>query len=70
VIEWSGGKLPILGSIPPRDVLAVATPAEIAKAVAEQKASLPPNARVMHSCAGGVPPGVPSANIQAFLDAI
>lgn len=65
--EWTGGQLAILGSIPPRDVLAKATPEEVTEAVRHQKRELPPNSRVVHSCAGGMPPDVPTGNIQAFL---
>lgn len=68
--EWTGGKLAILGSIPPRDVLAKATPAEVAQAVAQQKRDVPAGVRVMYSCAGGMPPGTSTENVRAFLDAV
>ncbi len=68
--EWTGGKLTILGSIPPRDVLARATAAEVAEAVAQQKKAIPAGARVLHSCAGGMPPGVSTENVRAFLKAL
>ncbi len=63
----SGGKLAFLGSIPPRDVLAAASPEAVASALRLQLASVPPGARVVHSCAGGMPPGVGSENLRAFL---
>jgi uroporphyrinogen-III decarboxylase len=32
--------------------------------------SLEDRSRLILSCGGGVPPGVPTANIQAFIDAV
>jgi len=63
-------KLALLGTVPPRDTLAVAKPDEVAAAVKAQAAALPAGARLVHSCAGGMPPGVPTANIEAFLKAV
>ena len=68
--EWTEGKLAILGSIPPRDVLGKCTPAEIAEEVVKQMRSTPSSARVLLSCAGGMPPGVTTANVEAFLGAV
>ncbi len=70
MVERTGGRLPLLGSIPPRDVLASSSPEEVARATRAQEASLPPGARLVRSCAGGMPPGVSSENIDAFLSAI
>jgi uroporphyrinogen-III decarboxylase len=67
---WSGGRLALLGAIPPRDVLASSSPAEIEEAVFAQVRDLPPGARVVRSCAGGMPPGVKTENIAAFLSAV
>jgi uroporphyrinogen decarboxylase len=63
-------KLALLGAIPPRDTLAAAEPEEISAAVKAQAAALPAGARLVHSCAGGMPPGVTTANIEAFLSAV
>ena len=68
--ELSGGRLAILGSIPPRDVLASATPDAIQAAVRAQIREVPAGARVIHSCAGGMPPGVRSESIAAFMAAL
>jgi uroporphyrinogen-III decarboxylase len=67
LLRRSGGSLGILGSIPPRDVLASASPGEVEAAVARQLRELPAGARVIHSCAGGMPPGVRTESIDAFL---
>jgi len=64
-----GGNVALLGNIPPRDVLAAGTPDDVRQAVAEMKQALGNDyTRVIFSCGGGIPPGVSTANIQAFLD--
>ena len=64
-----GHRLTILGTIPPRDVLAQGTPAEVHAAVQHLLADNPDHSRLILSCAGGMPPGVTTANIRAFLAA-
>ncbi len=64
-----GGKLTFLGTIPPRDVLAQATPDGVRAAVRQLLADTPDRSRLILSCAGGMPPGVSTANLQAFLEA-
>jgi uroporphyrinogen-III decarboxylase len=64
------GRLALLGSIPPRDVLAASSPAEIGTAVRKQVGEVPPGSRIVHSCAGGMPPGVRTESIAAFLAAL
>ncbi len=63
-------RVALLGNIPPRDVLAGGTPAVVAQAAGELVRSLSDRTRVMMSCGGGMPPGVSSANIRAFYDAV
>lgn len=64
-----GDNVALLGNIPPRDVLAAGTPDDVRRAVAEIKQALGGDyTRVVFSCGGGIPPGVPTANLQAFLD--
>jgi uroporphyrinogen-III decarboxylase len=64
----SDNRLSILGTIPPLDVLARGTPDEVRSAVRELLAQTPDRSRLILSCAGGMPPGVPAENIHAFLD--
>ena len=64
---WTDNKITLLGNIPPRDVLANGTPAEVQKATAELIESLEDRRRIIVSCGGGMPPGVSSDNIQAVL---
>lgn len=67
--ESTNDKMVILGSIPPRDVLASGTPEQVSKAVKEQISALTSHSKVMISCAGGMPPGVKTENIKAFIAA-
>jgi uroporphyrinogen decarboxylase len=61
------GEVTLLGNIPPRDVLAQGTPAEVRAAVEQQFRLLSDTRRILFSCGGGMPPGVPTENIRAFL---
>ncbi|NLV43431.1 MAG: uroporphyrinogen decarboxylase [Candidatus Hydrogenedentes bacterium] len=66
----TGGKVTLLGNIPPRDVLAKGTPAEVAESVRQLLDSIADTRRVILSCGGGMPPGVSTENIEAFLNAV
>ena len=63
------GGLAILGTIPPRDVLAQGTPQAVRAAVRRLLADTPDRSRLILSCAGGMPPGVRTENIRAFIEA-
>lgn len=63
----SGDGVVLLGNLPPRDVLAKATPAEVEQAVSDMLDTVPDKTRLVCSCGGGTPPGVSSANIDAFV---
>jgi uroporphyrinogen-III decarboxylase len=67
--QLSGNQLAILGNIPPRDVLAKGSPADVRAAVKKLLAETPDQSRLILSCAGGMPPGVSTENVQAFIDA-
>ena len=67
--ELSGGKLAIMGNIPPRDVLAAGTPDDVRRAVGTLLGSTVDHARLLLSCAGGMPPGVTTENLEAFQEA-
>jgi uroporphyrinogen-III decarboxylase len=60
-------RVALVGNIPPRDVLAAGTPESVAGAARELLDSLPDPSRVLFSCGGGMPPGVSTANIAAFV---
>ncbi len=67
--ELTGHRVTMLGNIPPRDVLAKGTPEEVATAVRELKDSLTGTSRIILSCGGGMPPGVSTESLRAFIDA-
>ena len=67
--QLSANKLTILGNIPPRDVLAKGAPAEVAAAVKKLLAETPDKSNLLLSCAGGMPPGVSTENLKAFIEA-
>lgn len=63
--EWAGPKVTLLGNIPPRDVLAQGTPAEVAASVQAAIEPLTDRSRIILSCGGGMPPAVPTENVLA-----
>ena len=62
-------RLTILGTIPPRDVLALGSPEDVHQAVTDLLAATPDRSRLILSCAGGMSPGVSTENLDAFLKA-
>ena len=58
--QRTGGKVTLLGNIPPRDVLAQGTPAEVEASARAAIESLSDKSRIILSCGGGIPPQVPS----------
>jgi len=69
VRQAAGDGVVLLGNIPPRDVLARGTADDVRRSVAEALAPLGDRRRLVLSCGGGTPPGVPSANIRALAEA-
>jgi uroporphyrinogen-III decarboxylase len=65
----SDGRLTILGNIPPREVLAMGSAEEVRAAVRNLLDTTPDRSRLILSCAGGLPPGVGTENLRAFLEA-
>jgi uroporphyrinogen decarboxylase len=65
----SGNRLTILGNIPPRDVLAQGKPDDVHAAMKKLLDEARDRSRLILSCAGGVPPGVTTENLRAFLRA-
>jgi uroporphyrinogen decarboxylase len=66
--EWAGPGVTLLGNIPPRDVLAQGTPTDVTASVQAAIELLTDRSRIILSCGGGMPPGVPSENVLAVLD--
>jgi uroporphyrinogen-III decarboxylase len=63
-------RVTLLGNIPPRDVLAQGTPDQVARAAAKLVNSLTARSRVIASCGGGMPPGVSTRNVMAFVNTV
>lgn len=66
----TANKVTMLGNIPPRDVLASGTPGDVKRVTTGLIESLQDKSRVIVSCGGGMPPGVKSENIAAFIEAV
>ncbi len=60
----------MLGNIPPRDVLAQGSPAEVKEATLNLLQGLKDPSRVIFSCGGGMPPGVSSENLAIFIETV
>lgn len=67
---WTNNRVTLLGNLPPRDVLAAGTPADVVRSVREMLNGLEDRSRLIVSCGGGMPPGVPTENIRALITAV
>ena len=68
--EWTGNRITLLGNIPPRDILATGTPADVRRATDDLLHSLEDRSHLIVSCGGGMPPDVPSENIRAMIGTV
>ncbi|MBN2138464.1 MAG: hypothetical protein JW720_11720 [Sedimentisphaerales bacterium] len=59
----------LLGNIPPREIMAAGTPEEVSKSVRKAIGQVEDRSRIILSCGGGMPDGVSSENIEAFVSA-
>ncbi len=64
----AGTQVTLLGNVPPRDVMALGGPDEVRRSVRECLGQINGDGRLILSCGGGMPPGVPTENIQAFVE--
>ena len=67
---WTNSKIALLGNIPPRDVLAAGNPDDVQRAVTDMLKGLQDHSRLIVSCGGGMPPRVPTENIEALVVAV
>jgi len=67
--ELTKNEVTLLGNIPTRDVLAAGTPDDVRKNVEAAIGSVSDKSRIILSCGGGMPPDVPTENIEAFIAA-
>jgi uroporphyrinogen decarboxylase len=68
--ELTNNAVTLLGNIPTRDVLATGSPDDVRNSVKAALDSVEDKSRIVLSCGGGMPPEVPTANIEAFLSAM
>ena len=68
--ELTNNAVTLLGNIHTRDVLAAGTPEDVCSSVKDALESVSDKSRIILSCGGGMPPDVPTENIEAFLSAV
>ena len=67
---WTNNRIALMGNIPPRDVLAEGTPADVRGSVTEILSALDDKSRLIVSCGGGMPPQAPTENIKALISTV
>jgi uroporphyrinogen decarboxylase len=67
--ELVNGSVTLLGNVPPRDVLAEGTADDVRDSVKSMIDSVNDKSRIILSCGGGMPFGVSTENIEAFIKA-
>ena len=67
--ELTNNAVTLLGNIPTLEVLAAGSPDDIRNSVKAALDSVEDKSRIVLSCGGGMPPDVPTENIEAFLSA-
>lgn len=68
--SWTGNRIALMGNIPPRDVLAAGTPADVIRSVTEMLGPIDDRSGLIVSCAGGMPPNAPTENIKALISTV
>jgi len=68
--KLAGTDIILVGNIPPRDVLAAGTPEMVKAAVHKAFREIEDYNRIVWSAGGGMPPGVSTENITAFINAV
>jgi len=67
--ELTSNTVTLLGNIPTRDVLAAGSPDNVRNSVKAALDSVEDKSHIVLSCGGGMPPDVPTENIEALLSA-
>jgi uroporphyrinogen decarboxylase len=68
--QLAGPDVTLLGNLPPRDVMAAGTPGEVFEETRKMIRSVQDKNRIIWSVGGGMPPGVTTENILAFMEAL
>lgn len=70
MLEKTGGKVCLLGNLPPRDVLAGGKPEDVHKGVEAMFEGVADRRMIIASCGGGMSQNTPTENIAAFMEAV
>jgi uroporphyrinogen decarboxylase len=68
--DLAGSEITLLGNMPPRDVMAAGTPAQVYAETLDMYNSIADKRRIIWSVGGGMPQGVPTENVHSFLEAL
>ena len=68
--QLAGSEVALIGNLPPRDVLAAKTPAEIREETRKMVLEFGDPNRVIWSCREGMPPNITTENVLAFKETI
>jgi uroporphyrinogen-III decarboxylase len=68
--QLAGPGVTLLGNLPPRDVMAAGTPDQVYEETRKRAGSVDDRRGIVWSVGGGMPPGVSTENINAFLQGI
>jgi len=68
--RWTGNGVTLLGNVPARDVLANGSPLDVARHTKELLEGIDHRTHLIVSCGGGMPPGAPTANIEALISTV
>ena len=66
----AGNNVTLLGNLPPRDVLALGTPAAVEAGTIEMMKAVSDTSRIIWSCGGGMPPDASTENIRTFISTV
>ena len=67
---WTNNRIALMGNIPPRDVLAEGSPADVVRSVTDMLSALDDKSQLIVSCGGGMPPQAPTENIRALISTV
>ena len=70
MLKLTKEKVVLVGNLPPRDVLAAATPEKVYQDTCKMYKSALNKDRILWSCGGGMPQDVSTENIKSFIRAI
>ncbi len=68
--KLAGEGVILLGNLPPRDVLAMGTPAAVEAGVISMMREAGDAKGIIWSCGGGMPPDAPTENIRTFISTV